>query len=271
MKEVAALVMSLSITNDKRNQGIELIKCIRKNWEIIHEEVKQTKSEKRRTFGKEEGEIVDKLAEICNYKCDSRNRETVNRIMTRLGYFGYIDKPRFRQRMENCLKKRRLQDKNFHPSSRKPKDRAEKGNRRMESSKRDSYRSKQQISATGLPDNLISRYIDNNDLIMDVPDFEENARGLTLEVYEPPYGPYDMLPESNEVFIFPEDIQSLMNCGMFPENSSMESIIQCAYESNKEAGGMIEDDNFAMEYKDPSTEDMGGWILPSFDDPNENF
>ncbi|KAK8809233.1 hypothetical protein WA171_000817 [Blastocystis sp. BT1] len=266
MKEVAALVMSLSITNDKRNQGIELIKCIRKNWEVIHEEVKQTKSDKRRTFGKEEGEIVDKLAEICNYRCDSRNRETVNRIMTRLGYFGYVDKPRFRQRMENCLKKRRLQDKNFHPSTRKPKDKAEKGNRRMDSSKRGSSRNKQ-VSVSGTPDALGPKYLDN--LIKDSPDFEENVRGLTIDVYGPPCFSDDIHSETDELLLFPDDIQCMMKSGMLSEETPMESLIQCAYERNKEAGGVIEDDK-TMEYKDPSTEDMGGWFPFSIDDPNQN-
>ena len=184
MKEIAALVMSLSITNDKRKQGMEVVEYIRQKLEIIQEEAKQIKSDKRRTFGKEEGELVDKLSEICNYRCDARNRETVNRVMTRLGYIGYMDRPRFRQRMENCLKKRRLHDKDFHPSSRKPKEGGEKINRRREGSKKEFTSDGQQMQVVDTLNKVApSSTLYVHDTYAYSQDFDENVGTVTLEEY----------------------------------------------------------------------------------------
>ena len=123
MDSLTPLIKSLGNLNSRETEAAELIEWIQERWEEIKREVTDVvrpKDAKRRTFGKREGELVDKLVNICNYKCDSGNREKVNSIMVTLGYEGYDKKSRFRQRMENCLKKRRKNDKSFHPSSRKP-------------------------------------------------------------------------------------------------------------------------------------------------------
>lgn len=123
MDQLKSLITSLGSLNSRETETALLVDWIMERWEEIKKEVNdfnKPKDAKRRTFGKKEGELVDKLVSICNYKCDSRNRDAVNNIMITLGYVGYDKKSRFRQRMENCLKKKRKNDKSFHPSSRKP-------------------------------------------------------------------------------------------------------------------------------------------------------
>ena len=123
MDQLKSLITSLGSLNSRETEAALLVDWIMERWEEIKKEVNdfnKPKDSKRRTFGKKEGELVDKLVSICNYKCDSRNRDAVNNIMITLGYVGYDKKSRFRQRMENCLKKKRKNDKSFHPSSRKP-------------------------------------------------------------------------------------------------------------------------------------------------------
>ena len=123
MDQLKSLITSLGRLNSRETEAALLVDWIMERWEEIKKEVNdfnKPKDAKRRTFGKKEGELVDKLVSICNYKCDSRNRDAVNNIMITLGYVGYDKKSRFRQRMENCLKKKRKNDKSFHPSSRKP-------------------------------------------------------------------------------------------------------------------------------------------------------
>ena len=123
MDQLNSLITSLGSLNSRETEAALLVDWIMERWEEIKKEVidfNKPKDAKRRTFGKKEGELVDKLVSICNYKCDSRNRDAVNNIMITLGYVGYDKKSRFRQRMENCLKKKRKNDKSFHPSSRKP-------------------------------------------------------------------------------------------------------------------------------------------------------
>ena len=123
MDQLKSLITSLGSLNSRETEAALLVDWIMERWEEIKKEVNdfnKPKDAKRRTFGKKEGELVDKLVSICNYKCDSRNRDAVNNIMITLGYVGYDKKSRFRQRMENCLKKKRKNDKSFHPSSRKP-------------------------------------------------------------------------------------------------------------------------------------------------------
>lgn len=123
MDQLKSLITSLGSLNSRETEAALLVDWIMERWEEIKKEVNdfnKSKDAKRRTFGKKEGELVDKLVSICNYKCDSRNRDAVNNIMITLGYVGYDKKSRFRQRMENCLKKKRKNDKSFHPSSRKP-------------------------------------------------------------------------------------------------------------------------------------------------------
>ena len=123
MDQLKSLITSLGSLNSRETEAALLVDWIMERWEEIKKEVNdfnKPKDAKRRTFGKKEGELVDKLVSICNYKCDSRNRDAVNNIMITLVYVGYDKKSRFRQRMENCLKKKRKNDKSFHPSSRKP-------------------------------------------------------------------------------------------------------------------------------------------------------
>ena len=57
VNNICNFVMSLSIINNNREGGNELIMNILNNLDTIHEEARQRKSDKRRTFGENEGTL----------------------------------------------------------------------------------------------------------------------------------------------------------------------------------------------------------------------
>lgn len=175
MDQLKSLINSLGSLNSREKEAAELIGWITDWWEEMKQEVNsfnKPKDAKRRTFGKKEGELVDKLVTICNYKCDCRNREAVNNIMMTIGYVGYDKKSRFRQRMENCLKKKRKVDKSFRPSSRKMGVKERKRSVKDEYSEDDqdiamdsgkSVLLNSDMATVSLADNVLSSYPDDMD------------------------------------------------------------------------------------------------------------
>ncbi len=203
MDQLKSLITSLGSLNSRETEAALLVDWIMERWEEIKKEVNdfnKPKDAKRRTFGKKEGELVDKLVSICNYKCDSRNRDAVNNIMITLGYVGYDKKSRFRQRMENCLKKKRKNDKSFHPSSRKP------GMKRP--AKTDDSEEEQTVA------------LDSNRNVL------PNSDISSISLYDVPLTP---LPDDMDGYIMEDTVNEMKEKQVLPPDPSYDEIYQAFY------------------------------------------
>lgn len=119
LEDIFSRIRTLAKTNAKVKKGEEVINYIKSNYQTILEEACRVRSPKRRTYGRCEGKLIDDFVALCDYRCDAQNRTTVNYIMSSLKFGGYEDdKPRFRQRMENQMKKLRKLNKSVRPSNR---------------------------------------------------------------------------------------------------------------------------------------------------------
>ena len=287
MDKVKSLVNSLGSLNSRETEAASLVEWIWKEWEEIKKEANsfnRPKDAKRRTFGKKEGELVDKLVSICNYKCDSRNRETVNNLMMTIGYVGYDKKPRFRQRMENCLKKKRKMDKSFLPSSRKT------GGKERKRSVRDDYSEEDQdvaadsgknvlanseMSSISLADAVMTPMFDDmdgyimEDTVNDMKkrqflssdaDYDEILQTISLIMGKPEN--YDSVPDQKVLTMSPS-----VNMDFLTQQTLSDTITDLSFQVSSPLKDQqpLPDDLFFTSYN-PSSTVMNGWYLDSQND-----
>lgn len=230
LQVVFSCIRNLSASNNKMEEGENVIMYIRNNYKSIKEETSKERSAKRRTFGKCERRLVDDFVEICNYRCDIQNRRFVNEIMSLLEYGGYDDKkPRFRQRMENIMKKMRRSNKAVRPS-----------NRNLSSEERHPIYLHNQVSlgsdseveadkcyvANGLVDPLLNC---NRETIVN---------GLIVDSVSEPSEAVD----DNDLYIFYDDILNWKEAGLIKENKESPSDIQALLDQNKENDKNLRED-----------------------------
>ena len=79
--------------------------------EEMVKEAMNTRSERRKNFTELEEMLILKMGLLCNLKCRNWNVAIVNSCMKLIGYDGYDDKKRFRQRIERFLKVMRKEGK----------------------------------------------------------------------------------------------------------------------------------------------------------------
>lgn len=118
LKEV--LVACREVMSDNKTDDLyhKLEVFLNKNYAKITEEANKERSPKRRVYGKMESTLVDYFMRVCNYGCSRTNIQYVHQIMMMLGFSGYENETRFRQRTENTLKKWKKQGRKI-PSAKK--------------------------------------------------------------------------------------------------------------------------------------------------------
>lgn len=211
LENIFSRIRSLAKANTKVKKGEEVINYIKSNYHMIQEEACRVRSPKRRTYGRCEGKLVDDFVALCDYRCDAQNRTAVNFIMSSLKFAGYEDdKPRFRQRMENQMKKLRKLNKSVRPSNRNC----------FSESKNTSRERPHTDSASSRPDE--TEPTPTFDLLSptslsDMKVFQEDVlNGLS---YIPYYDDADGAGD-NFLFIFPEDVNRWRNAGVMEKESN---------------------------------------------------
>lgn len=107
LREVLELCQEVTAQNKTDSLFGEMEYLLKKNFELIQKETTTKRSEKRRMYGQIEAQLIDYFMKMCNYSCSKTNIYLVHKIMTELGYGGYDNETRFRQRTENTLKKKK--------------------------------------------------------------------------------------------------------------------------------------------------------------------
>ena len=211
-------------------EGENVIMYIRNNYKLIKEETSKERSAKRRTFGKCERRLVDDFVEICNYRCDIQNRRFVNEIMSLLEYGGYDDKkPRFRQRMENIMKKMRRSNKAVRPS-----------NRNLFSEERNPVYLHNQVTLGSGSEVEIGKYYLVNGLVDPLLNCtrEMIMSGLIVDSVSI----VSEAVEDNDLYIFCDDIMTWKEAGLIKENKESPSDIQALLDQNKENDRNLKED-----------------------------
>ena len=110
----------------------------------FHDDYSHTCTTKRNSTGRLERVLVDKLFLLVKWSCTANNKNLVNELMILLGYKSYEKKPdRFRQKMENELKKRRSRkDTTIHAS--RMKNPPKKTNKKQPKIKQEEIKVKQE-------------------------------------------------------------------------------------------------------------------------------
>lgn len=257
LENIFARIRSLAKANAKVKKGEEVINYIKNNYRVIQEEACRVRSPKRRTYGRCEGKLVDDFVILCDYRCDAQNRTAVNFIMSSLKFGGYEDdKPRFRQRMENQMKKLRKLNKSVRPSNRNCFTESKSTNReRPQSNPSSSHSNKTEPASTC--DNSASKSLP--EVILSTDDIRQ---GL---IFIPYYDDMDAAGD-NSLFVFPEDVDTWQNAGVMNKDSDdSTSALMNFIQQNKES-------KQAMSRQDAPFSDESERIAYLFLDPNaSNF
>lgn len=257
LESIFARIRSLAKANAKVKKGEEVINYIKNNYRMIQEEACRVRSPKRRTYGRCEGKLVDDFVTLCDYRCDAQNRTAVNFIMSSLKFGGYEDdKPRFRQRMENQMKKLRKLNKSVRPSNRNYFSESKSTNReRPHSNSAPSHSEKNKPASTC-----------NKSTSTSLPEIELSADDIRQGLLFIPF--YDDMDAAgdNSFFVFPEDVNTWQNAGVMNKDSDYStSALMSFIQQNKESKQV-------MSTQDAPFSDESERIAYFFLDPNaSNF
>lgn len=257
LESIFARIRSLAKANAKVKKGEEVINYIKNNYRMIQEEACRVRSPKRRTYGRCEGKLVDDFVTLCDYRCDAQNRTAVNFIMSSLKFGGYEDdKPRFRQRMENQMKKLRKLNKSVRPSNRNYFSESKSTSReRPHSNSAPSHSEKSKPASTC-----------NKSTSTSLPEIELSADDIRQGLLFIPF--YDDMDAAgdNSFFVFPEDVNTWQNAGVMNKDSDYStSALMSFIQQNKESKQV-------MSTQDAPFSDESERIAYFFLDPNaSNF
>lgn len=256
LENIFARIRSLAKANAKVKKGEEVINYIKNNYRMIQEEACRVRSPKRRTYGRCEGKLVDDFVTLCDYRCDVQNRTAVNFIMSSLKFGGYEDdKPRFRQRMENQMKKLRKLNKSVRPSNRNY----------FSESKNTSRERPHSNSASSNSDKNKPASTSNNSTSTSLPEVKLSTDDILQGLIFIPY--YDDMDAAgdNSLFVFPEDVNTWQNAGVMNKDSDdSTSALMSFIQQNKESKQV-------MPTQDAPFRDESERIAYFFLDPNASY
>lgn len=230
LDDIFSRIRSLAKANDKVKNGEEVINYIKSNYHAIQEEACRVRSPKRRTYGRCERKLVDDFVFICDYRCDAQNRTAVNYIMSSLKFPGYEeDKPRFRQRMENLMKKLRNTNKSVRPSNRNCSVSKHNSNNLTQSdspvNNLDESEPKSSLETISYPSPSLE-HLSNDDIFQGlffIPTYDETEKTA-----------------DDEFFVFPDEVNTWQKAGVInmESNGDCRKLVQII-QQNKDAKQVI--------------------------------
>ena len=168
-KQVFTLIDCLASINNKEDKAEQAKKIVEDKWDQFHSDFENTSRKKRYSTGKVEKGLFNHVANVCDWKTNSDYMKKASRIMILCGYHSYEKKKnRFRQKIQNILKK----DKSKSP--------------KMESKKRKRISKKNEIEY----DVSDSIFQVNNDLPSSNNQGKNNISSINQDVYDVPF-PFD--------------------------------------------------------------------------------
>ena len=104
-KEVLRLIDSLASINNKEYKAEQAKKIVEDKWDQFHSDFENTSCKKRYSTGKVEKGLFKHVADVCNWKTNKKYMRIASQIMILCGYHSYEKENRFKQKIQNNLKK----------------------------------------------------------------------------------------------------------------------------------------------------------------------
>ena len=117
-KEVLRLVYSLASIHNTQLVADQTIQFVKENWGKFRADYEST-STKRYSTGKVEKGLFKHVADVCNWKTNKEYMKAASRIMILCGYHSYEKENRFKQKIQNILKKEKSKSPKMEGKKRK--------------------------------------------------------------------------------------------------------------------------------------------------------
>ena len=106
-KEVLRLVYSLASIHNTQFVADQTIQFVKENWGKFRADYESTLTRKRFSTGYHERGLFKHVADVCDWKTNKKYMRIASQIMILCGYHSYEKENRFKQKIQNILKKSR--------------------------------------------------------------------------------------------------------------------------------------------------------------------
>ena len=104
-KQVFKLISSLASINNTENEAEQAKMFVEENWEEFLRDFESTSTKERYSTGVIERVLFELIANVCDWKTNEDYMRIASQIMILCGYHSYEKENRFKQKIQNILKK----------------------------------------------------------------------------------------------------------------------------------------------------------------------
>ena len=106
-KQVFKLINSLASINNTKQEAEQAKKFVEENWDEFRRDFESTSRKKRFSTGEIERDLFKLIANVCDWKTNKDYMRIASQIMILCGYHSYEKENRFKQKIQNNLKRKR--------------------------------------------------------------------------------------------------------------------------------------------------------------------
>ena len=106
LREVFKLINSLASINNTKHEAEQAKMFVKENWDEFRRDFEST-STKRYSTGEIERDLFKLIANVCDWKTNKDYMRIASQIMILCGYRSYEKENRFKQKIQNYLKKKK--------------------------------------------------------------------------------------------------------------------------------------------------------------------
>ena len=119
-REVFKLINSLASINNTKQEAEQAKKFVEENWDEFRRDFESTSRKKRYSTGDIERDLFKLIANVCDWKTNKDYMRIASQIMILCEYNSYkINKDRFKQKIQNILKKEKNKSPKMEGKKRK--------------------------------------------------------------------------------------------------------------------------------------------------------
>ena len=105
LREVFKLINSLASINNTKHEAEQAKMFVKENWDEFRRDFESTS--KRYSTGEIERDLFKLIANVCDWKTNKDYMRIASQIMILCGYRSYEKETRFKQKIQNYLKKKK--------------------------------------------------------------------------------------------------------------------------------------------------------------------
>ena len=107
LREVFKLINSLASINNTKQEAEQAKKFVKENWDKFRRDFESTSTKERCSTGEIERDLFRLIANVCDWKTNKDYMRIASQIMILCGYRSYEKENRFKQKIQNYLKKKK--------------------------------------------------------------------------------------------------------------------------------------------------------------------